>query len=114
MPQCQELHDVIINLQFQLIDFFIDLDDIQRYEGDKSEPTTRFWIEPWGNVVLSADGVGVEQELYKYFFKKYMFNQLLRRSLTYRIVVCNAQQKNYYSKKIKLITPKWSESKQKM
>jgi hypothetical protein len=41
----------------------LDLPDLQRWEHDSSEPTYRFWIEPWADVVLSSDPDELEYEL---------------------------------------------------
>jgi hypothetical protein len=87
----------------------IELEDLQRYENEKLESTKRFWIEPWGNVVLSADAENTEYELRKRFSDRFnnsinrMINNLLNRRLNYRILVYDGQQKGYRSNKIRII-----------
>lgn len=75
------------------------LKDLERWESDdKPEATRRFWVEPWGDVVLSADAEELE-----YGFKKQIISS--RSKISYRVVVCDGLRKQYKSNRIKLIDP---------
>jgi hypothetical protein len=77
----------------------INLEDLQRWESnDKLDPTTRFWIEPWGNVVLSADA-----DDFKYKFYKQLYSS--GKKISYRVVVYDGLQKSYKSNRIILNDP---------
>lgn len=77
----------------------IELEDLQRQEStDKPDPTTRFWIEPWGNVVLSADA-----DDFQYRFKKQLVSS--KQKIGYRVIVQDGLQKKYKSNRIKLVDP---------
>lgn len=87
----------------------IDLKDLQRYEDELIKPGRRFWIEPWGNVVLGTNGIEFEHTLEKLLHKRdalalNQFTQLIRPQLIYRIEVYDGQQKKYQSNKIRLAT----------
>jgi len=75
----------------------INLEELQRWESsDKPDPTTRFWIDPWGDVVLSADAEEFEHE----------FKRQLRSSkykIGYRVIVRDGLQKKYQSNRINLV-----------
>jgi hypothetical protein len=85
----------------------INFDDIQRYENEKNESIARFWIEPWGNVVLSADVEELEYNLQKVLHKNFRINQWLSRKINYQVVVYDGQQKRFYSNRIKLKIPSY-------
>jgi hypothetical protein len=73
-----------------------NLKDLQRWEsGDKPDPTTRFWIEPWGDAVLSADAEDFEYEFQQQIFTKW-------EKISYRVVIIDGLQKKHKSNKIKL------------
>lgn len=81
---------------FQFNSHKIKLEDLQRWEsGDKPDPTTRFWIEPWGDAVLSADAEDFEYNLQKQIFSS-------KQKINYQVAVVDGLQKKYLSNKITL------------
>lgn len=88
-----------------------ELDDVQRYEENKPAPVSRFWIEPLGNVVISADILHTEHSLWKKLVEKFGVDQSsVGKSIYYRVVVNDAQQNEFHSKWVKIsIDPLYDE-----
>lgn len=77
----------------------INLEDLQRWEsGDKPDPITRFWIEPWGDAVLSADA-----DDFQYRFKKQLISSA--HKISCRVIVHDGLQKMHKSNRINLSNP---------
>lgn len=73
----------------------VELDDLQMWENNKSEPTARFWIDPWGDAALSADAESIE------FHLNEQLEKLGSRKGWYKVVV-HGSGKFYRSNRIVL------------
>jgi hypothetical protein len=86
----------------------IDLSDLQRFENNIAMPTTRFWIDVWGDTILSADADDIEWDLnHKLYSQSKLFNYT--RNINYRVVVGDGLGKSYRSNKIRLNMPRFKE-----
>jgi hypothetical protein len=79
--------------------YAVDCPDLQRWEQNFSAPTSRFWIEPWGNVILTSDADELEDEIK---------DHKAPGTLWYRIAVRDGLGKWYRSEAHKLKVPKKS------
>ena len=70
-----------------------DMLDLQRGDGADKDSTTRFWIEPWGDAILSLDMDELEN---------YLGKRIHRKSVWINTAVRDVLDRSYRSNRIKV------------
>jgi hypothetical protein len=82
----------------------MDIQELQRYENNIPLPTTRFWVDVWGDVMLDSDAEVIERDLdHKIYEQRRWLNYY--RKIHYQVVVYDGLGIAYRSNKIRLYMP---------